>query len=278
LDGDYGFDYFESHYAGQKWWEDMKNRIKNKTEMQKDLDRKLIEEIGNPKENPKINLSEIKKLVERGATIDHWVEYYGLPGSRLNAVMLAADNESDEATELICYLIQQFDFIKTDERGGYYSPLGRSIENGYSERTKLILETKTAKDPIYAFLRRAICQMEDEIFHEKLELLEQIQKSYNFSKFIKEDLKKIKDKGEFNNPYVRRNLPILLKFCKSKNVEFLEECFGKSYEIKNPISWRFKSGYKHHWVAEEIKKTFKTGKVSIENVQNQIKVFYYFYF
>ena len=266
-----GFDLYERYYAGQKWWEDMKNRMKNKTEIQKDLDRKLIEEIGNPKEKPKINLSEIKKLVEQGATIDHWVE---VGGSRFNAVMLAGLNRSDEATETICYLIQQFDFIKTDGRNYCDSPLGTSIDYGYSKRTKLILETKTAKDPIYTFLRWANKQTEDE----KMVLLKQIEKSYNFSKLIKDDLKKIKDKGQFNDSDIRANLSILFKFCKSKNIEFLEECFGKSYEIKNPISWRFKSGYKHHWVAEEIKKTFKTGKVSIENLQNQIKVFYYFYF
>jgi len=51
----------------------MKDRLRNKTDIQKDLDRKLVEQIGNPDEKPKINLLEIKKLVERGATIDHWV-------------------------------------------------------------------------------------------------------------------------------------------------------------------------------------------------------------
>jgi len=261
--------YYENIYAGQKWWEDMKNRMKNKTDIQKDLDRKLIEEIGNPIKKPKINFSEIKKLVERGATIDHWVE---TDGGRENAVLLAGWNGSDEATETICYLIQKFDFIKTEEEGDYGSPLGRSIYNGYSKRTKSILETKTAKDPIYVFLRRATWRQTED---EKLELLEEIQKSYNFSKLIKEDLKKIKDEGQFNDSRVRQNLPILFKFCKTKNVE-LEECFGKSYNITNPIGWRFKSGNKHHWVAEEIQKTFKNGKVSIENLQNQIKVLFNF--
>ena len=133
---------------------------------------------------------------------------------------------------------------------------------------------KSAKDPIYTFLRRASSQTEDE----KLELVEEIEKNYNFSKLIKEDFKKIKDRGQFNDSSIRRNLPILFKYCKSKNVEFLEECFGKSYEIRNPLGWRFKTGNKHYWVAEEIQKTFTNGKVSMENSGNGIEVLYICYF
>ena len=97
MDGYNGFDYYEQNYADQKWWNDMKDRMKNKNEIQKDLDRKLIEQIGNPDEKPKINLPEIKKLVEQGALPDHWVDYYG----RSNVVQLAAENGSDEAIDAI---------------------------------------------------------------------------------------------------------------------------------------------------------------------------------
>jgi len=162
--------------------------------------------------------------------------------------------------------MKKFDFIKTD--GEYCSPLRVSIHDGHSKRAKAILRTQTVKDPIYTFLRTARKQTENE----KMELLEEIKNNYNFSKLVKEDFKEIKDQGQFINSNVLQNLPILYKFCKSKNVE-LEECFGKSYNITNPIGWRFETRNKHHWVVEEIQKTFETGKVSIENLQNRIKVF-----
>ena len=100
-----------------------------------------------------------------------------------------------------------------------------------------------------------------------MNILEEIRRNYNFSKILKEDLKQIKDQGEFDNDKIRSNLPTLSNFWKSRN---LEECFGKSYNIGNPIAWRFKSGNKYHWVAEEIQKTCKIGKASIENCGNNI--------
>ena len=48
LDGIGGYEYYEALYSGHKWWEEMKIRIKNKLEKQKDLDRRLIEQIGYP--------------------------------------------------------------------------------------------------------------------------------------------------------------------------------------------------------------------------------------
>jgi len=116
---------YEKYYNGQKWWEEMKQRMKNKTEKQKDLDRKLVQQIGNWKKKPIINLSEIKKLVKQGAQIDHWVEY---GNRRYNAVQLAVDNGSYEATETGMFLIEHFDLIQTDR--GDYSPLGISLKWG----------------------------------------------------------------------------------------------------------------------------------------------------
>jgi len=43
----------------------MKQRMGNKSEKQKSLDRKLIEQIGDPDQNPTINLFEIKMLVKQ---------------------------------------------------------------------------------------------------------------------------------------------------------------------------------------------------------------------
>ena len=102
-------------------------------------------------------------------------------------------------------------------------------------------------------------------------MLEEIKKWYNFSKILKEDMKQIKDEGKFNESNIRRNL--LFKYCKqSKNTNFLEECFGKSYTIEGTIVWRFNNRNKYHWVADEIQNDFKNGKVRIKNINNTIKV------
>jgi len=52
----------------------------------------------------------------------------------------------------------------------------------------------------------------------------------------------------------------------------LEEVFGKSYDLNEPITWRFTKNGKFKWVAEEIQKRYKSGKVSIKNDRNKLKV------
>jgi len=96
---------------------------------------------------------------------------------------------------------------------------------------KEIIKMKKSKNPIYSFLSWADRTTEDE----KLKILEEIEKSFNFSKLLKEDLKQIKDEGKFGETDARSNLRHLFKFCKSKNIN-LEECFGKSYEINDAIT------------------------------------------
>ena len=262
------YDKFEKNYNGQKWWEEMKQRRKNKTEEQKDLDRKLVQHIGEVTNNLRmINLTEIKKLVDQGAQIDHWVEF---AGGRYNAIQLAANNGSDEAVEAVIYLLNTFNFIPKELGNDYSSPLALSIFNGYSKMAKEIIKIKKSKNPIYSFLRWSLFSITDD---EKLNSFEEIRRNYNFSKILKEDLKLIKDHGQFDQDVILTNLSTLFNFCKSKNIN-LEECLGKSYNIGNPIAWRFKSGNTNHWVAEEIQKTFKVGKVSIENCPNKITVFF----
>ena len=268
MGGELGYEMYENYYNGQKWWEETKQRMENKTEKQKELDRKLVQQIGDYYKKPIINLSEIKKLVKQGATIDHWVEIGGSIG-RYNAVQLAAWNGSDEATKAGMFLIEHFDFIETDRDEYCYSPLGISINWGHSKIAKEIIKMKKSKNPIYSFLRWAGYRTTED---EKMKILEEIRRNYNFSNILKEDLKQIKDQGKFGDDRIRSNLPTLFNFCKSENVS-LEECFGKSYKIGNPIAWRFKSGNKNHLVAEEIQKTCKSGKVTIENCRNKIKVF-----
>jgi len=77
----------------------MRIRLKNKTEDQIDLDRKLAEAAGSfityahfNGVRPKPNLAEIKMLVKSGATVDHWVQYNQF--SYNNAIRSAVINDS----------------------------------------------------------------------------------------------------------------------------------------------------------------------------------------
>jgi len=67
----------ENNHGGSVWWEEMKSRIENKTEKQIDLDRQLIEVIGNPEmENRKIDFEKVINLIKMGSTVDHWTTKY----------------------------------------------------------------------------------------------------------------------------------------------------------------------------------------------------------
>jgi len=249
----------------------MKIRIKNKTEKQKDLDRRLAEEIGEPNKDPIMDLEKIKNLVKEGAKMDHWVEYgYG---DRWNAIQLASRNKSDKNDEIIYFLSKQFDFVTKEE--DWNSPLSIALYWGKTQRSKKLIEKTSLKNPVFAFLLNAgrWTEIPDE---EKLEILDQIETNYNLAKVIKEDLKQIQDQGKFGDYNVRKNLPVLFKFCKRKSSSFLEEVFGKSYDLNEPITWRFTKNGKFKWVAEEVQKRFQNGKVSIENDQDNIKVQFVF--
>lgn len=273
LEGIGGYDYYERYHKGDNWWTEMKKRMNNKTEEQKDLDRRLVEAVGhswfkneNGKEvKPEINIEEVRKLGEMGATIDHWVERDGYE-DRYTAIQLAAWNGSDEATEVLLYLEQKFDFNQKDNRGGD-SSFAISMVDGFQKMSIALLKTKKPENPIFSFLYWSFKQTEDE----KIELLEKMNETYNFSTLMKKDLRQIQNENRFNYSYVRANLEILFKFCRSKKMN-LENVFGKSYEIDEPISWRYKNGKDFHWVAEEIQKMFKNGKVDIENSNGTIQV------
>ena len=239
--------------------------MKNKTEKQKDLDRRLVEEIGDSELDPIMDLEKIKSLVRGGAEMDHWVEYAG----RCNAIQLASRNRSDKNNEIIYFLSKKFDFVTKEE--GVESPLSDALYFGKTQRSKKLVETKCLENPVFAFLLSAgkITSIPDD---EKLEIIDQIETTHNLAKVIKEDLKQIQDRGKFGDSDVRRNLPALFKFCKRKSSSFLEEVFGKSYDLNAPITWRFTKNGTFKWVAEEIQKRYKNGKVSIKNDQDNIKV------
>jgi len=101
---------------------------------------------------------------------------------------------------------------------------------------------KSAKDPIYTFLRRASSQTEDE----KLELVEEIEKNYNFSKLIKEDFKKIKDRGQFNDSsqfysnIANRKMSNSWKNVLENLTRFVIRSVGDSKPEINTTGWRKK--------------------------------------
>ena len=271
LEGQLGYEYYEKLYSGHKWWENMKIRMKNKNEKQKDLDRRLVEAIGDPIKQPIMDLEKIKNLVKQGAQMDHWVED-GVVGSRRNAIQLASWNRSDKNDEIIYFLSKQFDFVTKEE--DLQSPLSRALMYDQTQRSKKLIEKRSLENPVFAFLLNAGGWKNTITDEEKLEILDQIGTNYNLAKVIKEDLKQIQDRGKFGDSDVRKNLPVLFKFCKRKSSSFLEEVFGKSYDINEPMTWRFTKTGKFKWVAEEIQKRYKNGTITIKNDNNSLKVIF----
>ena len=243
----------------------MKVRILNKTEKQKDLDRKLFEEVGpwfpvnGIKSKP--DLKKIKMLIKSGATIDHWVARGGR-----NAIHMAIRNNSRESEEVAKYLILENLNFQNKSGFGYLSSLEAAILENNKEMAKWIIEMKQNQNPIYAFLRLARNQTKEE----KIQLLEMIDQNYSIAKIIKSDFKRIRENGRFNNERVRRNLTILFHFCSSKSPDFLLKVFGESYSIKDPLCWRYKSGRNYFWFVEWMKKeNMETGKWKIQNIRNR---------
>lgn len=98
---------------------------------------------------------------------------------------------------------------------------------------------------------------------------------YNLSSLIKEDLRQLGSEREFNQEQVQINLHVLFEYCSEKSTNFLQDCFGRSYKIKDPITWRFKNGDRYNWLVATISGLgFKTGKVVIENCGMSIQVLY----
>jgi len=228
------------------------------------LDRNLIEQIG-PLGRTSFYLEKIKSLVESGATPDHWVENYGRQN---NAIQLASKNKNEQANPTLEYLLFKFtNFVNKEE--GFASPLSFALWSGNLKKTKFILKKKISINPIYCCMKWFVRKLTDE---EKMEIISQIEEIYDLKKIIKDDLKQIGDEREFGNGNVRQNIPILFNYLQSKSPKLISEYFGKSNNINEPLTWRFEKANKFHWVAEEMQKRYKNGKISIENNEDIIKV------
>jgi len=242
-------DHFRRYYNDQKWWVEMQGRIRNKTQQQKILDRELMDAIDDPSD-----FEEIENLIFQGAELDHFEDGH-------NALQRVIEDDSDESVKVVCYLFECFPGILQKDTGPILdSPLSISIRHGFLAMSLAIVKTRHSKNPIYCYLRAKVHEGFEE---QDMELLEDIDRYYNFSKVLKQDLRQIVREGQFNNPHVQRNLPDVFSYCKSKSSEFFAECFGKSYEIRNPITWRFPKRNKLCWVADELLSRHQTGKYRI---------------
>jgi len=263
------FGEFEKVYKNDPWWREMKERLENKDEKQIELDRRLLEQIGERWEG-KANLEEIKELISMGAQPDHWVE----DGYCLyNAIMSTVFKDSENEIEIVKLFCEKFPKFGISDRGREdESPLGRSIYWRNNKMAKTILKSKRPINPIYSFLIWSGYAV-DQSKEEKMEMLKTIDEFYNLSKVIQSDLEQIRKDGKLNYSRVRRNLEVLFDFCRSKGTDYLLKVFGKSYSIKSPLGWRFKKANHFKWVAQEmVNRNFKNGKCSIENMGNDFKV------
>ena len=182
---------------------------------------------------------------------------------------MAIRNNSRESEEVAKYLILENLNFRNKSGFGYESSLELAIYWNNREMAKWIIEMKQNQNPIYAFLRSA----EDQTKEEKIKLLEMIEKNYSIAKIIKSDFKQIREDGQFNDKYVRINLPILFQYCGSKGDDFLSKVFGQSYSLKDPLCWRFKNGQKYCWFVEWMtKEKMETGKWRIKNNTTNFEV------
>ena len=141
--------------------------------------------------------------------------------------------------------------------------------NGFIEKSKRIIETKIPKNPIFTFLNSANGSKS-----EKLSILAHIDKFYNLAKVVKDDFRQVGDLDKLKEKLVRENLKTLLEFCqKTKSPHFLQHVLGQSYQIDEPISWRYQNGNQFEPIVDSLaKKGFATGQISIKRVEDEIHI------
>ena len=268
------FDEFEKRYKNDPWWREMKERMKNKTRKEIELDRRLFEEVGMSRDINDCNLKDVSKLISMGAQLDHWIEY---GGTLYNVITSAAIRESDNATLTVKLLLEKFPKYLNTDRGGFdESPLRLSMLHHWSQMPlqmmKMIIQTKTVVNPIYTFL------IGSDAVHwsidGKLGMLETIDTFYDLRIIIPADIKQFSECQDNNHcvedDMQKKNLMVLYEFCGQKGK--LKNVFGKSYSINSPLGWRFKIQHHFKWVAQEMVHRNFNGRCSIKNMGNHFKV------
>ena len=135
---------------GRDWVHEWYNRKKSKTAEQRRLDRALLEAVGYDRpirgKKPTCNISNIKKLIYNGATIDHYVprEDDGA-GELLNVFEFALWRRDQNIVQL---LTQRFPNYRKIETGGV-SLLRLLYAIGMENIATELLQTKCPIEPLY---------------------------------------------------------------------------------------------------------------------------------
>jgi len=95
--------------------------------------------------------------------------------------------------------------------------------------------------------------------------LEIISKYYNITTQIKSAMNKLMETNSFQYGSVKQNLALLVDYCNRNFGEnFIKLAIGASYDIKDPICWRYSNNGKKTWVVEELKQFDMNGTVDIK--------------
>ena len=112
----------DKRFGGGQWWEDMKERIRTKDKEQTDLDRKLVETVGNRWTNEgnfQMNLEEVENLIGKGAKPDFWVSMEQFEeeddGRRRNVMDMALANDSEDGKRATRILVEAFPEFRKDQ-------------------------------------------------------------------------------------------------------------------------------------------------------------------
>jgi len=191
--------------------------------------------------------------------------------------MLCIRSNANDAEAIMNYIFQKFpDLAKNEVKNGG-SLLGRAFLNNSRISWRMQLSNRSCPNPIIAFLRMSRTDRPNGSIvntnEDKILQLTEIAKFYNFGDTLKTDLNLLRKLGLFRHPTVKENLPVLFEFCTERmGSNFLRNCFGDTYGINDPISWRYKVNRKFAWLVVTLKNEGFDGIVRITNTPSGIKV------
>ena len=263
----------EGWYGGEQWWKDMKKRIQRKDKRQVDLERELVETVGNPADegNVQINVEQIENLIEEGAKPDFWVgqkEFQEEDGGVMWTVMeMALYNVSHDGKRATKILVDAFPEFRADETKGAKSLLGYAF--AINRNWEVVLETKRHKNPIVAFLRWSGETTSSK--KDKFKQLVAIGRRYPFGPEIKKALSWLHKFQEMREKNTVLNMPVLMEYCNS-NSKDLTNFLGGSYKIKDEMAFQFPFKKKDIWVAQFLQDHGMTGLVDVRKTASGVSI------
>ena len=293
-----------------------KDDVLNKSDEQCELDRALLEAVGFPdgvdgiQPNPDIEI--IRRLLESGATLDHFVPFTNADNQHTtwlelaNAFILSMKHiQKNDLLDVIidnCRTWQSnmtleplrvalYQPFKSFSRILTATPLGLSFEFGLTRCWQKALGNKTCLNPILEFLRFSRSSDKDghviNTKETKLEQLRTIAVHYNFTTTMKEDLrllaesttkKSFGDFSTFSRQSVRDNLLLVIEYISIGNSSnFAQSAIGRSYNLDGPLFWRYDTPTENnssqmHWVVNTLQDAGIYGNVKINLENGLIKV------